>query len=44
MLNQIMKTLGEAVRPALTSWNRTARLAFLMITAAVAAAIYARFK
>jgi tryptophan synthase beta subunit len=44
VLAQIMKALGEAVQPALRSWSTTARLAFLMISAAIAAAIYARFK
>lgn len=44
VLKPIMKALGEAVGPALGSWSRTARLAFLMITFAVAAAIYVRYK
>jgi len=44
VLTQIIKALGEAVRPALTSWSQTARLAFLMIAAATAAVIYARYK
>ena len=44
VLTQIMKALGEAVRPALRSWPQTARLAFLMIAATTCAVIYARFK
>lgn len=44
MLKEIMKALGEAVRPALSSWSQTARLAFLMIATAMAATIYSRYK
>ena len=44
VLNQLMKELGGAVRPALTRWSTTLRLAFLMIAAAIAAATYARLK
>ena len=40
----LSRALSDAVRAALESWNRTARLAFLVIVFAIAATIYARYK
>ena len=40
----LARTLGDAIRPALESWNRTARLAFLLIVLAIAATIFARYR
>jgi hypothetical protein len=43
LLDPVAKQVGEAARTSLDNWGRTARLAFLMITAAFAAVIYARY-
>lgn len=48
LLSPTAKSVGEAARSSLDNWGRTARLVFLlgclMIVAAVAAVIYARYK
>jgi hypothetical protein len=44
LLDPVAKQVGEAARSSLDNWGRTARLAFLMITAACAAVIYARYQ
>ena len=44
VLRQIGRPLGEAVRYALDSWNRTARLCCLMLASGIAAGLYSLIK
>jgi hypothetical protein len=44
MLAEIAKQLGSAVREALGSYKRTARLCTILIATGVAAGIYAHMK
>jgi hypothetical protein len=44
VLRHVTEPLGEAVRYALDSWNRTARLCCILVASGFAAGLYALLK
>jgi len=44
VLRHVTKPLGEAVRYALDSWNRTAHLCCILVASGFAAGLYALLK